>query len=68
MTAHVAIRQVAAVHVDDPEAEQAVARAASAVVAADLGDPAAQEAVDDAEGFELGWYASQEIVALLDIG
>jgi hypothetical protein len=68
VTADVAIRQVAAVHADDPDAEQAIARAASAVLAADLGDRAAQDTVDDAEGFELGWYASQEIGTVLGTG
>ncbi len=61
----VELAQVAAVHVDDPEAAEVVALAAAAVLSADLGDPAAQEAVDDAEGFELGWYACQEIPMLL---
>jgi hypothetical protein len=57
---------VASVHVDDAEAEAAVAAAAGAITAADLGDEAAQERVDDAEGFELSWYATQEIGLLLD--
>jgi hypothetical protein len=56
---------VASVHVDDAEAEAVVAAAADAVVAADLGDETAQERVDDAEGYELSWYANQEIEALL---
>jgi hypothetical protein len=57
---------VASVHADDADAEQTVAAAADAVIAADLGDPGSQERVDDAEGFELGWYATQEIEHLLD--
>jgi hypothetical protein len=65
VTAAVAARQVAAVHVDDPEASEVVAAAAAAVTAADLGQQSAQEAVDDAEGFELSWYASQELPDLL---
>jgi hypothetical protein len=63
--APVPLARVASVHVDDVEAEVAVAAAADAVVAADLGDEAAQERVDDAEGYELSWYANQEIGALL---
>ncbi|HST46861.1 DUF6912 family protein [Jatrophihabitans sp.] len=55
----------ASVHADDVEAEPTVARAAEQVDAADLGDPAAEEVVDDAEGFELSWYATQEIGDLL---
>jgi hypothetical protein len=50
---------------DDTEAEETVAAAAEAVIAADLGDPASQERVDDAEGFELAWYANQEVRDLL---
>lgn len=55
----------ASVHADDAEAEAAVAAAAEQIDAADLGDPAAEEVVDDAEGFELSWYATQEIEDLL---
>jgi hypothetical protein len=59
------IAKIASVHVDDADAIDAVAGAAEAIIAADLGDPAAQERVDDAEGFELSWYATQEIADLL---
>ena len=57
---------VAAVHVDDREAETTIASAAESIIAADLGDTASQQQVDDAEGYELAWYANQEIRALLD--
>jgi hypothetical protein len=67
VAADVPIAQIASVHVDDADAEQAVAAAADAITAADLGDEAAQERVDDAEGFELSWYASQEIGPLLGL-
>jgi hypothetical protein len=43
-----------------------VAAAARAVTAADLGSADAQDAVDDAEGFALSWYAPQELAALLE--
>lgn len=55
----------ASVHADDADAEAVVAAAAEQIDAADLGDPAAEEVVDDAEGFELSWYATQEIGDLL---
>jgi uncharacterized protein DUF6912 len=55
----------ASVHADDADAEATVAAAAELIDAADLGDPTAEEAVDDAEGFELSWYATQEIEDLL---
>jgi hypothetical protein len=61
----VPLAAVASVHVDDADAQETVAQAAEAVIAADLGDPGAQEKVDDAEGYELSWYANQEIAALL---
>lgn len=57
---------IASVHADDADAEQTVAAAAASIVAADLGSAPAQEKVDDAEGYELAWYANQEIAALLD--
>lgn len=65
VTAPVPLSAIAAVHVDDGAAEDTVAAAATMIAAADLGDEAAQERVDDAEGYELAWYATQEIEALL---
>jgi hypothetical protein len=62
----VTLAQIASVHVDDADAEPAVAAAAGAIIAADLGDQAAQDRVDDAEGHELSWYATQELAHLLD--
>lgn len=61
----VTLPQVVSVHVDDQDAEPAVRAASEVIDAADLGDPAAAEVVDDTEGFELAWYANQEIAALL---
>lgn len=60
------ITAIASVHVDDADAEEAVRVAAGAVDAADLGDPDAEERVDDAEGFELAWHAVQEIGGWLE--
>lgn len=64
--APVAMSDVASIHADDPDADDAVAEAAHAIIAADLGDDAAQDLVDDAEGFELSWYATQELDSLLE--
>lgn len=55
----------ASVHADDAEAEDSVAAAVGAIDAADLGDEEAEDIVDDADGFELSWYATQEIPELL---
>jgi hypothetical protein len=66
LSAPVRFDAIASLHVDDADAEQAVAAAAAAITAADLGDADAQDRVDDVEGFELSWYASQEIPLLLE--
>lgn len=65
LTAPVPLAAIASVHADDADAEQVVAAAAEAIIAADLGDAESQDRADDAEGYELAWYANQEIAALL---
>jgi hypothetical protein len=55
----------ASIHIDDAEAEPVVRLATAAIDAADMGDEAAEDVVDDTEGFELSWYANQELAALL---
>jgi hypothetical protein len=64
----VPLRLVQAVHVDDPAAVEDVTVAADAVVEADLGSDDAAFRVEQAEGHELQWYASQEIGPLLELG
>jgi hypothetical protein len=61
----VSLRQVVSVHVDDDDAEPAVRAATAVIDAADLGDRDASDTLDDTEAFELAWYASQEVAALL---
>jgi hypothetical protein len=56
---------LASIHVDDSDAEATVARAAAVVLEADLGSDPSQDVVDDAEGFELAWYAPQELEQVL---
>jgi hypothetical protein len=63
----VSLAAVASVHVDDADAEATVAEAAESIIAADLGDHGSQEKVDDAEGYDLSWYANQEIADVLDL-
>lgn len=65
VTAPLPLEALASIHLDDADAIAAVAAAADAIDAADLGDAAAQEVVDDAEGFELSWYAPQELEHLV---
>jgi hypothetical protein len=64
----VPMRVIQAVHVDDPEAEADVRAAAEALVEADLGSEDAAFVVEQAEGHELQWYATQEIGPLLELG
>ena len=61
----VPLDRLAAIHIDDADAEATVARAAAVVLEADLGSDSAQDVVDDAEGFELSWYAPQELPEVL---
>lgn len=65
LRASVSIERVAALHIDELDAEQIIAAAAASIDAADLGDDEAQAAVDDAEGYELAWFAVQELELLL---
>ena len=58
---------VASAHVDVAEAEADVARAVGLVLEADLGSDDAQFVVDQAEGHELAWYATQEIGPVLEL-
>jgi hypothetical protein len=64
----VPMRVIQAVHVDDPEAEADVRAAAEALVEADLGSEDAAFVVEQAEGHELQWYATQEVGPLLELG
>ncbi len=52
---------VAAIHVDNPEAETDVGSAVEAVTEAEAGDPDAQFTVDTAEDHELAWYDVSEL-------
>jgi len=63
----VGVNEVAAVHIDDPEAEYAVRQAAAAIDTADLGDPDAEFVLGEAEDFELAWYDPSELPFLLEL-
>jgi hypothetical protein len=58
-------RDVKALHADDPEAAPTIAAAAHAYAAAMAGDDDARFAVDEADGWELMWFATQEVGDLL---
>ena len=53
--------------VSDADAEDDVRAAVNVVLEADLGSEDAQFVVDQAEGHELAWYATQEIGPVLDL-
>ncbi len=53
--------------VDDPSAVDDVRRALTALPAADAGDADAAFVVDAVEDHELGWYAVQELSALVEL-
>jgi hypothetical protein len=63
----VPIADVAAIHVDSAEAQDAVKAAAAVIDAADLGDLDAEFVLGDAEDHELAWYAPQELPFLLEL-
>jgi hypothetical protein len=65
--ADVRLRDVASAHIDGAEAEPDVSAAVAVVLEADLGSEDAQFVVDQAEGHELAWYATQEIGPVLEL-
>ena len=65
--ADVTLADVRSVHVDDPVAEADVRAAVESVVAADLGSEEAAFVMEQAEGHELQWYATQELGPLLEL-
>jgi hypothetical protein len=62
-----ALADVASAHIDGAEAEEDVQAAVAVVLEADLGSEDAQFVVDQAEGHELAWYATQEIGPALEL-
>jgi hypothetical protein len=67
VTGDVTLRDVASAHIDGGDAEDDVRAAVNVVLEADLGSEDAQFLVDQAEGHELAWYASQEIGTVLEL-
>jgi len=63
----IGVRDVASAHIDGAEAEDDVRAAVNVVLEADLGSDDAQFVVDQAEGHELAWYATQEIGPALEL-
>ncbi len=63
----VQLGNVAAVHVDAAEAEDAVRAAVRVVDAADLGDLDAEFVLGEVADHELAWYATQELPFLLEL-
>ena len=67
VTEAVPLRAVASAHVDAADAAGDVTAAVAALAAADDGDDDAAFTVEGAEAHELGWYARQEISALVEL-
>ena len=65
VTLPVGLDGVVSGHVDAKDAEADVDAAAAALPAADAGDGDAKFVVDSAEGHELLWYATQELIYLI---
>jgi hypothetical protein len=61
------VRDVASALIDGADAEEDVRAAVNVVLEADLGSEDAQFVVDQAEGHELAWYATQEIGPALEL-
>lgn len=67
VTADIRMQDVASAHIDGEDAEDDVRAAVNVVLEADLGSDDAQFVVDQAEGHELAWYATQEIGPFLEL-
>lgn len=65
LSAPVPLRDVQSALVDDPSAADDVRLAIAALAAADAGDADAAFTVEAVEDHELGWYAAQELAALV---
>lgn len=65
VTLPVQLADVVSGHVDDLDATQDIDAASAALPAADAGDGDAKFVVDSAEGHELLWYATQELIYLI---
>jgi hypothetical protein len=67
IAADVPLGDVTSAHIDDAAAEDDVRAAVGVVLEADLGSEEAQFTVDQAEGHELAWYATQESGPALEL-
>ncbi len=67
VSGRIGMDQVAAVYVDNADAEPAVRAAVDVIDEADFGDEDAELTVGDAQDHALAWYATQEVPFLLDL-
>jgi hypothetical protein len=67
VAADLRVRDVASAHIDGSDAEDDVRAAVNVVLEADLGSEDAQFVVEQAEGHELAWYATQEMGSALEL-
>mgnify|MGYP006947037103 FL=1 len=67
LTGPVELKDVAAIHVDVKEAEEATAKAIEAIDAADLGDEDAELTVGDAQDNYMAFYDPSELPFLIEL-
>ena len=67
VTVPIPLAKIVSAHVDDAQAIPDIRAAVAALPAADAGDEDAAFDVDQAEGNELGWYATQELPDLFGL-
>ena len=67
LSAPVQIEDIAAIHVDIAEAEEATAKAIEVIDAADLGDEDAELAVGDAQDNYMAFYDPSELPVLVEL-
>ena len=67
LSAPVALEDVAAIHVDVQDAEEATKKAIACIDAADLGDEDAELAVGDAQDNYMAFYDPSELPVLIEL-
>jgi hypothetical protein len=65
--ADIRLSDVVSAHIDGAQAEDDVRAAVNVAIEADMGSDDAQFVIEQAEGHELAWYATQEIGPVLEL-
>jgi hypothetical protein len=67
IVADIRLSDVVSAHIDGAQAEDDVRAAVNVAIEADMGSDDAQFVIEQAEGHELAWYATQEIGPVLEL-